>query len=151
MSPAAAALRLYEGAARARRSRADRALAEPTPADRGRRSVRNADVRPRVARGAVAQLRARRRHVARPSLAYVALGAVALVAIAVLLVWVRLQVVDAGYELSTGRRVEQRLEQEQRELDLEIATLTSPPRLERVARERLGMKPPAPGQIVTAP
>jgi cell division protein FtsL len=66
-------------------------------------------------------------------------------------VWVRLQVVNAGYELSTARRLAHRLEQEQRELEIEVATLTSPRRLERVARERLGMGPPAPGQIVSVP
>jgi cell division protein FtsL len=68
-----------------------------------------------------------------------------------LLVWVRLQVVHAGYELSTARRLAHRLEQEQRELGIEVATLTSPRRLEKIARERLGMGPPTPGQIVSVP
>jgi len=62
-----------------------------------------------------------------------------------------LQVVDGGYELSTARRLAHRLEQEQRELEIEIATLTSPRRLETLARERLGMAPPSPGQIVSVP
>ncbi len=51
--------------------------------------------------------------------------------------------------LSTARQLELRLEQEQRELEIEIATRTSPRRLEEVARRRLGMGPPAPGQIVS--
>jgi cell division protein FtsL len=69
--------------------------------------------------------------------------------IALALVWVRLHVVHTGYELSTARQLELRLEQEQRELEIEIATRTSPRRLEEVARRRLGMGPPAPGQVVS--
>jgi len=79
------------------------------------------------------------------------LGAIVFVAVALLLVWVRLQSVHTGYQLSAARHLAHRLEQEQRELELELATLTSPGRLERLARERLGMGPPAPGQIVSVP
>jgi cell division protein FtsL len=104
-----------------------------------------------VTRGAVAGVRtrtsARERRLARQ----VALGAGAALAIALLLVWIRLQVVHTGYELSTSRQLEHKLEQEQHELALEISTLTSPRRLEELARERLGMRPPAPGQVVSPP
>ena len=86
----------------------------------------------------------------RLSLAIV-LGAVVVVAVALLLVWVRLQAVHTGYQLSAARHLAHRLEQEQRELELEIATLTSPRRLELLARERLGMGPPTRGQIVSVP
>jgi cell division protein FtsL len=65
------------------------------------------------------------------------------------LVWVRLQVVRTGYQLSTARSVEEKLVQQQRELAIELATLTSPRRLESQARTRLGMQDPEPGQIVT--
>jgi cell division protein FtsL len=78
-------------------------------------------------------------------------GALMVVAVALLLVWVRLQAVHTGYQLSAARHLAHRLEQEQRELELEIATLTSPRRLETLARERLGMGPPAAGQIVSVP
>jgi cell division protein FtsL len=100
----------------------------------------------------VAEVRARphRTGERRLSLAIV-LGAVVVVAIALLLVWVRLQAVHTGYQLSAARHLAHRLEQEQRELELEIATLTSPRRLERLARERLGMGPPTSGQIVSVP
>jgi cell division protein FtsL len=99
----------------------------------------------------VASVRARAQAGERRSFVAVFLGALAVVAVALLLVWVRLQVVHAGYELSTARRLAHRLEQEQRELEIEVATLTSPRRLEQVARERLGMGPPTPGQIVSVP
>lgn len=77
-----------------------------------------------------------------------ALGGILVVVLCCALVWVRLQVVRTGYELSTARRVEQRLGHEERELAIELATLTSPRPLERLARSRLGMQPPEPGQIV---
>jgi len=73
------------------------------------------------------------------------------VAVALLLVWVRLQAVHMGYQLSAARHLAHHLEQEQRELEIEIATLTSPRRLEQLARERLGMGPPSAGQVVSVP
>ena len=73
-------------------------------------------------------------------------------ALAVLLnVWLRLQVVNQGYALSATARLQQRLEQEQRELKLELATLTSPERLESLARRRLGLRPPEKGQVIVLP
>ncbi|RMG16120.1 MAG: hypothetical protein D6729_11275, partial [Deltaproteobacteria bacterium] len=36
-------------------------------------------------------------------------------------------------------------------LRLEVATLEAPARIERIARTRLGLVPPAPGQIVVVP
>jgi cell division protein FtsL len=106
---------------------------------------------PRAAGDGVAGVRARPRAGERRRMVAAICGLVAMVAIALLLVWVRLQTVDTGYQLSAARRLVHRLEQEQRELELEIATLTSPRRLEPAARARLGMGPPAPGQIVTVP
>jgi cell division protein FtsL len=104
---------------------------------------------PRGGRGGIAAVRrgmtAADRRVARR----LAVGAGAVLVVALALVWVRLQVVHTGYDLSAARQLERRLEQEQRELQIEIATLTSPRRLEEIARGRLGMGPPAPGQIVT--
>lgn len=106
---------------------------------------------PRGARGGVAAVRRRVTAAERRLGRQLGLGALAALAIALALVWVRLQLVHTGYDLSTARQIERRLEQEQRELQIEIATRTSPRRLEEVARGRLGMGPPAPGQIVTIP
>lgn len=86
----------------------------------------------------------------RVALAVVA-GVLMVVGVALLLVWVRLQATRTGYQLSAARHLVHKLEQEQRELEIEIATLTSPRRLETLARERLGMGPPTPGQIVSVP
>jgi cell division protein FtsL len=102
-------------------------------------------------RTADAGVRGRSQPGARRLMAAIGIGLLAVVGMALLLVWVRLQTVDTGYALSAARHLAHRLEQEQRELEMEISTLTSPLRLEQVARERLGMGPPAPGQIVTIP
>lgn len=66
-------------------------------------------------------------------------------------VWLRLQVVHMGYVLSTTSKLQSRLEQENRELKLELATMTSPDRLEALARRRLGLVPPEKGQVIVLP
>jgi cell division protein FtsL len=78
------------------------------------------------------------------------LGAV-LVLLCMVQVWLRLQVVHVGYELSAARKVQLRLEHEQRELEVELATLRDPGRIDDVARHRLGMTDPAKGQVVVLP
>ena len=75
------------------------------------------------------------------------LGA-ALVVLCMVQVWLRLQVLHVGYELSAARRMQLRLEHEQRQLEVELATLRDPRRLGEVARRRLGMTDPAKGQVV---
>lgn len=74
-----------------------------------------------------------------------------LVALALLLVWQRLRVVQLGYVLSTASKLERRLEQTNRELKLELASLTAPERLETMARRRLGLRDPESGQLVRLP
>ncbi|HEX6176576.1 MAG TPA: cell division protein FtsL [Candidatus Binatia bacterium] len=66
-------------------------------------------------------------------------------------VWLRLQVVHMGYVLSTTTKLQGRLEQENRELKVELASLTSPDRLEAMARRRLGLMPPEKGQVIVLP
>lgn len=66
-------------------------------------------------------------------------------------VWLRLQVVHLGYELSTTSKLQNQLEQENRELKVELATLTSPERLQATVRSRLGMVEPATGGVVILP
>ena len=76
---------------------------------------------------------------------------VGLVGVVLLHVWVRLQVVRLGYALSSATKLQGQLEQERRELTLELATLTSPERLETMARKRLGLVPPEKGQVIVLP
>jgi cell division protein FtsL len=66
-------------------------------------------------------------------------------------VWLRLQVLNVGYQLSATREVIERLQQEEHELTLELATLEAPARLEEEARVRLGMIRPEKGQEALLP
>ena len=71
-----------------------------------------------------------------------------LVALAMAMVWVRLQVTEIGYQLSAARQMQERLEQQRRELEIELATLRDRPHLAEVAAKRLGMRDPDKGQVV---
>src|SRR5215467_2204121 len=82
------------------------------------------------------------------AVAFLALG---LVGVALLHVWLRLQVVQMGYVLSTTSKLQSQLEQESRELKVELATLTSPDRVEAMARKRLGLTSPEKGQVIVLP
>lgn len=77
--------------------------------------------------------------------------ALGLVGLALLHVWLRLQVVHMGYVLSTTAKLQNQLEQENRQLKVELATLTSPDRIEAMARQRLGLVPPEKGQVIVLP
>ena len=74
-----------------------------------------------------------------------------LVSLALFQVWLRLQAVRLGYVLSTTIKLEKKLKQENGELKLELATLTSPEHLEEMARLRLGLREPEKGQVVVLP
>ena len=74
-----------------------------------------------------------------------------LVGLALFHVWLRLQVVRLGYVLSATSKLQGQLEQENRELRLELATLSSPDRMGKLARARLGLREPEKGQLVNLP
>ena len=81
----------------------------------------------------------------------VALLVLGLIGVTLAHVWLRLQVVQMGYVLSTTSKLQSRLEQENRELKGELASLMSPERLEAMARKRLGMIAPEKGQVIVLP
>lgn len=72
----------------------------------------------------------------------------ALVGLCMVQVWLRLQVTHVGYDLSVARQLQLKLEQERRELEVELATLRDPARLDDVARRRLGLTDAKKGQVV---
>lgn len=86
----------------------------------------------------------------RPSRAVVIWVAL-LTAAGALQVWLHLQTTEVGYQLSALQRVIGQLAGEKSELEVELATLTSPGSLDAVAKTRLGLKPPRDGQIVGMP
>ena len=63
-------------------------------------------------------------------------------------VWTGIEVDRLGYALSEARIIHQQLRRDLDVLRAEYAAATTPAALERAALERLGMAPPAPGQVV---
>lgn len=109
-------------------------------------AVRTIAVRRRAAERPVLLARVIRRQLVRRLLV---LGSFLVVA-CIAHVWLRLQVIKIGYDLSAARAMQLRLEHERRELEIEVATLRDPARIERAARQ-LGMTAPRPGQVTLVP
>lgn len=77
----------------------------------------------------------------------IALGLV-LVGLCMVQVWLRLQVTDVGYQLSAARQMQDRLEQQRRELEVELTMLSDRAHVAELAAKRLGMREPEKGQVV---
>jgi cell division protein FtsL len=71
-----------------------------------------------------------------------------LAAVGVFHVWSHTRVTAAGYRLGELQRRQEALRAERNKLEVEVATLRAPGRLEAFARARLKMAPPAPGAVV---
>ena len=63
-------------------------------------------------------------------------------------VWSRIQVIRLGYDISSALKEEKALIEVNKRLRLEIATLKSYARIEKLAAEELGMSKPKPGQVI---
>jgi cell division protein FtsL len=72
----------------------------------------------------------------------------AVAAVGIVHVWAHTRVTAAGYRLGELQRAQEALRVERDRLEVEVATLRAPGRLEEFARTRLGMAPPAPGAVV---
>lgn len=66
-------------------------------------------------------------------------------------VWQHIHVVRQGYQLERLREIHAKLVQENKTLRLEAGQLRSLRRVEEIARTRLGMMTPKPGQVVLIP
>lgn len=84
------------------------------------------------------------------SLSPVCLGLLILLA-ALFYVWQHTSVVRLGYEVERLRERQAALVQENKGLRLELGQLRSLRRVEEIARQRLGMVTPKPGQVVLIP
>jgi cell division protein FtsL len=71
-----------------------------------------------------------------------------LAAVGIFHVWSHTRVTTAGYRLGELQRERGTLLAERNRLEVEVATLRAPGRLESFARARLKMAPPAPGAVV---
>jgi len=63
-------------------------------------------------------------------------------------VWSRIQVIQLGYEISNALKKERALTEANKKLRLEIATLKSYARIEKIAAEELKMIKPKPDQVI---
>jgi cell division protein FtsL len=63
-------------------------------------------------------------------------------------VWSHIQMTRLEYEVAEAIHTKEQLLEEQRRLRLEVATLKSPQRIEAIARNRLQMTYPEPGQVI---
>lgn len=85
-----------------------------------------------------------------PRLGRAALLSFVLVAIGIFHVWARTRVLSAGYALGELQKEHVKLTSDHDRLRIEVETLRSPVTLERFARTKLGMAPPAPGAVQAA-
>ncbi len=63
-------------------------------------------------------------------------------------VWVRLSIVKTTYAVTEADKSLQSLRQDREQIELTVAGLRSPRRLELLARSRFGLRPPQSDQIV---
>ena len=63
-------------------------------------------------------------------------------------VWVRLQTIKTGYAIAEEKQLQKRLREQNSALSIQLSALKAPKRIEKVARERLKMDFPRPGQVV---
>jgi len=68
-----------------------------------------------------------------------------------LFVWSRLEVLQRGYELSQANRCYEYLVKENQCLRVEVASLKSPSRIEKIAQGRLGLTNPKQEKIILIP
>jgi cell division protein FtsL len=85
----------------------------------------------------------------RPRLFPILTFVVVLMCVALVFVWSRIEVVNLEYEISSKQERVRALQQEGNRLQIEAATLSNPVRIENMARTRLGLRMPAPEQVVT--
>ena len=73
---------------------------------------------------------------------------VLLTVVSVFHVWSRFKLVDLNVQISETSRLLKEAEQEQKRLNLEVASLRTPARIETIARNELGMALPSEQQVV---
>lgn len=72
----------------------------------------------------------------------------ALLGFTILTVWARLGVVRATYDAAQADRTIRSLQQDREQIELRVAGLKSPRRLEVLARSQFGLSQPRPDQVV---
>ncbi len=63
-------------------------------------------------------------------------------------VWTNVTTVRLGYELSEAAKLHRELSEENRGLRVEVSALKAPDRLQRLAKQDLGLSPPKTEQVI---
>jgi len=71
-----------------------------------------------------------------------------LIAFAFATVWLRLTVVQTTYELNQANKTLHNLKLENEKLELKVAQMRSPRRLEALARQKFKLNPPTPDRMI---
>ncbi len=71
-----------------------------------------------------------------------------LIAFSFATVWLRLTVVHTTYELDQANKTLHNLKLESEKLELRVAQLRSPRRLEAIARQKFKLSPPTPEKLI---
>ncbi len=71
-----------------------------------------------------------------------------LITLAFSTVWTRLNVVHTTYELDQANKTLHNLKLENEKLELKVAQLRSPRRLESLARQKFNLSPPTPERLI---
>jgi len=65
--------------------------------------------------------------------------------------WCRVNCIDVGYEISRETKKQQELIALQNNLKIELASLRSPERISKIAKDQLGLKAPTKSQTIVIP
>ena len=84
----------------------------------------------------------------RPRLTPIFVAMILVSALSLLFVWSRIHAINLEYRISSLEKEIRSSQRQIKELTLEAAYLSRNQRLERLATKQLGMRPPAPGQII---
>ena len=84
----------------------------------------------------------------RPRLTPIFIAIVLMTVLSLMFVWSRLQAINLEYSISHLESQIRSGNEEVKRLKLETAHLGSHQRIEQLARHELGLRPPAPGQII---
>lgn len=97
------------------------------------------------------RLKKRRYHVTRKQVVLIILMLFLFMGTGIGYVWSNFERTQIGYDVSQLKKEEMRLKEINRKLRLELALLRSPQNLESKAVKELGLRQPAPDQIVMLP
>lgn len=62
-------------------------------------------------------------------------------------IWVHFQMVSLSYDIARAQKQKRELMEINKKLRIQLASLKSPERIERIALTKLGLKPPEKGQL----